>query len=65
MDCLLPAAIDMPGKKSWGVAELLFFFEMVWYTGGINAAEEGASNFDDRLLTRHQDGWIERIGSIR
>ena len=52
-------------KKQWGVAGLLFFFEIGWYKGGINAAEEGAINFNNRLIAQYQNRWIERnIGTI-
>ncbi len=51
--------------KQWGITGLLFFFEINWYTGGMNASAESAINYNNRLIRRYQSSWIDQhIGPI-
>lgn len=46
-------------KGLYGVAGLLFFFEIGWYKGGINAAVESAEQFNQKRVEEVQQRWIE------
>ena len=46
-------------KEAYGIAGLLFFFEIGWYQGGINASEESAENYNRRLVQEQRNRWIE------
>ncbi len=52
--CFHYASQDQPG-----IAGLLLFFEMGWYFGGRNAAHEAAVNYNETLILRHQQQWID------
>ena len=49
-----------------GLASLLLFFEIGWYKGGINAAEEAATNYNNQIVHNYREMWIEkRLQDIR
>jgi len=46
-------------SKQYGVASLLLFFEIGWYTGGKKAAYEAAENYNYSQLKGLRQKWIE------
>jgi hypothetical protein len=45
-------------RKQFGVASLLFFFEIGWYTGGRNAASEAATDHNHKLVSEYYQSTI-------
>ncbi len=46
-------------QDQYGIAGLLFFFEIGWYMGGRNASYEAAIDYNSELIKRYQKNWID------
>ena len=47
-------------NHQFGLASLLLFFEIGWYKGGINAAEEAAINYNNQVVQNFREQWIKK-----
>ena len=44
--------------KQYGIAGLMFFFEIGWYFGGQNAAHEAAVKYNKTIISQYRQQWL-------
>ena len=52
-------------NKQYGIAGILIFFEIGWYTGGKNASLESAIHYNQQLVNNTQHDWINTIFPLK